>query len=93
LVDYIVFERKRWAIGFNMNSLIFGFSKGLVVGFLVLATIYATVYLFGGHKLVGVEFDKDAILIWFIICLAVALSEEIFVRGYVYGRLKCESVD
>ncbi len=88
LVDYIVFERKRWIIGFTMDRLTSDFSKGMVAGFLTLITIYAIVYLFGGHKLVGVAFDKEAILIWFVICLVVALSEEIFIRGYVYGRLR-----
>ncbi|MGG1659426.1 CPBP family intramembrane glutamic endopeptidase [Brevibacillus sp. NRS-1366] len=88
LVSYLVFERKRWSIGLIKNRLIYDFLKGLLGGSLALIVIFTMIYFFGGHKITGITFNTKAILIWTVTCLIVALSEEIFVRGYIYGLLK-----
>ncbi|TQK74062.1 hypothetical protein FB479_102702 [Brevibacillus sp. AG162] len=88
LVDYFIFVKDRWSIGLSKKRCIYDFLKGLLGGSLTLIVIFTTVYIFGGHKIVGLTFDAKVILIWVVTCIIVALSEELFARGYVYGALK-----
>lgn len=88
LVDYFVFVKNRWSMGLNKQRWICDIIKGMVGGTLSLISIFTIVYFLGGHKIVGLIFDVKVILIWSVTCIIVALSEEIFVRGYIYGALR-----
>lgn len=88
LITHFVIDRYRWSIGLSKNRELYNFIKGLCQGSISVLSIFTMVYFFGGHTITGFEFNGMAILAWTVSCLIGALSEEIFVRGYIYGIIK-----
>ncbi|MGD8189062.1 CPBP family intramembrane glutamic endopeptidase [Brevibacillus ginsengisoli] len=88
MVIFNLTDRKHWSLGLKHDALIFDLLKGIFSGSISIAFVFTIVYLIGGHKIVGIIFDKGALYEWTLFCVLGALGEEIFVRGYLYGFIK-----
>ncbi|KMZ41330.1 MULTISPECIES: type II CAAX endopeptidase family protein [Bacillales] len=80
-----VLDKKIWSLGLSKHDYINNWSFGLLLGAFSMLTVFTIVYFLGGHKIVSHQFNINTLLVWMSICFVVAFSEELLIRGYLYG--------
>lgn len=91
-IMYLGFERDRsWPLGWKERRWLPKGLLGLFLGALFISLSFAGVLLFGGIRVTDAVWDAavaQAIGLDLILFSAVAVGEELFARGYIYGVAK-----
>ncbi|MBP1989099.1 CPBP family intramembrane glutamic endopeptidase [Paenibacillus eucommiae] len=86
---FYMFERKKgWSLGVARKGIIRSSFEGLFAGFVLITLICGLIWLFGGVQVVSAVWSAALaldLLGWLLVMIGVAVSEEIFARGYVQG--------
>lgn len=89
LIMYALFERqKKWSLGWKQKRWVAEAMKGMVAGILFITVVAQLIGLLGGFAIVSVQFNADvlqSLIFWLIIFVLVAITEEVFTRGYIQG--------
>jgi len=89
---YYAMERDRaWTLGWKQRGWLPKGGLGLALGALLIVLAFLIVWLFGGIRIVGAELTNEvavALLFDVFLFASVAIGEEVFSRGYVYGVAK-----
>ncbi len=92
VVLYFAMERDRsWTLGWKQDGWLPKGVLGLAFGALLIVLAFMIVWMAGGIRIVDVVFSNEvftALLFDVFLFAAVAVGEEVFSRGYVYGVVK-----
>ncbi|MUT68763.1 CPBP family intramembrane glutamic endopeptidase [Paenibacillus sp. NEAU-GSW1] len=89
---YALFERKKgWALGLRQNNGLSQAVQGLIAGIILITISAVLIWAFGGISWETSDFNKDvavSLLQGLLLFVCVAVSEEIYSRGYIQGLLR-----
>lgn len=91
-IMYLGFERDRsWPLGWKQRRWLPNALLGLLLGALLISLCFLGVFMLGGVRLGDAQWNASiatAIGLDIILFSAVAIGEELFARGYIYGVAK-----
>jgi len=89
---YAIFERKKgWTIGLKQQHGLPNLIYGALAGIILVTLSALAIRLFGGVSWESAAWDKEltlSLVEGFLLFSAVAISEEIYSRGYIQGLLR-----
>lgn len=89
IIMYILFElNKSWRLKFRHENIWIYILSGLLIGFLIPVFSAAILHELKLTTFQITEYERVALLNQFFIFLIVAIGEEVFFRGYVFGLVK-----
>lgn len=93
-VVYISFERrKRWPLGWRCSKALIEVVQGMILGIVLIAIVFLIIWLLGGLNIVVFQWNASifqSLVLAVVLFVPVAISEELFSRGYVQGLIKNE---
>ncbi|MBD0380766.1 CPBP family intramembrane glutamic endopeptidase [Paenibacillus sedimenti] len=92
MAAYAIFERRKgWSMGMSLHQFWKRAGEGLASGAILITISCGLIWLFGGVKLLGLQWNSTIAmeLFWgFVLFIGVATNEELFARGYLQGLVK-----
>lgn len=92
LVMVALFDRRNdWGLGWRGSHRLLETVKGMLIGIVLISLVFVTVWLLGGLEIVAFQWNTDIIsslALSVLLFASVAVSEELFSRGYVQGLVK-----
>ncbi|SFI90106.1 CPBP family intramembrane glutamic endopeptidase [Thermoflavimicrobium dichotomicum] len=92
LIFYYGFEKQKgWTLGLKQPKCFLLFLMGALFGIILMAIAFGLIVILGGVEITGIEWNPEigrAIVYWLFLFFLVALAEEIFARGYLFGLVK-----
>lgn len=92
LVMVAIFDRRgHWELGWRASYRLLETVKGMLIGIILISIVFVIVWLLGGLKIVDFQWNTEIISSLALSVLlfgSVAVSEELFSRGYVQGLVK-----
>lgn len=90
---YMLFERrKRWRLGWQSQSRFAETAKGMLIGIGLISLAFVSIWIVGGLTVTDFQWNNAVIRsigLFALLFAFVAVSEELFARGYVQGLIKC----
>lgn len=92
VVVYVSFERrKKWPIGWRHPQALPELVRGMFIGIILISFVFFIIWMLGGLKIVALQWHTSilkSLSLSILLFIWVAISEELFSRGYVQGLLK-----
>lgn len=92
VIVYAIFERRqRWRLGWRRSGRVAELMRGMLIGILLISFVFIIVGLLGGLKIAAVRWNATlarGVFQSVLLFAFVAVSEELFSRGYVQGLVK-----